>query len=385
MSTHQETEELERIAIIGIAGRFPSASSVEQFWKNLCAGVESVTTFTDEQLLSAGVDPSLLQSLDYVKAGVLLEGVELFDARFFGYTPREAELTDPQHRIFLECAWEALEDAGYDSDRTRHRIGVYVGAGTNSYFHNNVISNMSLMASLNYLQKMMSSDNDYLSTRVSYKLNLKGPSLTIQTACSTSLVATHVACQSLLNGECDMALAGGVLIKAPPIVGYLHQEGSTLSPDGRCRAFDASAKGMMSGSGAGIVVLKRLADALADGDTIRAVIRGSAINNDGAGKIGYTAPSVEGQASVIAEAQALAGVNSDEISYVEAHGTGTVLGDTIEIAGLTKAFRKTSQKKGFCAIGSVKTNIGHLGAAAGIAGVDYGYGGLSKQPDSTRV
>jgi len=366
---HQETDQLDRIAVIGMAVRFPAAPNIEQFWMNLCAGVESVTTFTDEQLLSAGVEPYLVQAPNYVKAGVFLDGVELFDAKFFGYTPREAELTDPQHRVFLECAWEALEDASYDPDRTRLRIGVFAGAGTNSYFQNNLISNLRLMTSLNYLQRMMAADNDFLATRVSYKLNLKGPSFTIQTACSTSLVATHVACQSLLNGECDMALAGGVSIKASQIQGYLYQEGSTLSPDGRCRAFDASAQGMMAGSGAGVVVLRRLADALKDGDCIRAVIPGSAINNDGAAKIGYTAPSVEGQASVIAEAQTLAGVSADEITYVEAHGTGTVLGDPIEIAGLTKAFRRTSQRQGFCAIGSVKTNIGHLGAAAGVAGL----------------
>ncbi len=331
--------------------------------------MESVTTFTDEQLLSAGVDASIVQSPNYVKAGVLLDGVELFDARFFGFTPREAELTDPQARIFLECAWEALEDAGYDADRTRLRIGVFAGAGSNSYFRFNVSPNSNLLASLNYLQELLISDSDFLCTRVSYKLNLRGPSFTIQTACSTSLVAAHVACQSLLNGECDMALAGGISLRIPQIAGHMYQEGSTLSSDGRCRAFDASAKGMMGGSGAGVVVLKRLADAVRDGDSIHAVILGSAINNDGADKIGYTAPGMDGQASVIAEAQALAGVSADDVSYVEAHGTGTVLGDPIEVAGLTRAFRRTSEKNGFCALGSVKTNIGHLDAAAGVAGL----------------
>ncbi|MFZ0962500.1 MAG: beta-ketoacyl synthase N-terminal-like domain-containing protein [Terriglobia bacterium] len=365
----QETDQLDRIAVIGLAGRFPDAPDIEQFRKNLWSGVESVTTFTDEKLLAAGVEPSLVQAPNYVKAVVLLDGVELFDAAFFGYTPREAELTDPQHRVFMECAWEALEDAGYDSDRTGLRIGVFAGTGTNSYFQKNLLSNPHLLSSLNYLQRLMATDNDYLSTRVSYKLNLKGPSLTIQTACSTSLVATHLACQSLLNGECDMALAGGVSIRIPQVAGYLYQEGSVQSSDGHCRAFDASAQGMMSGSGAGIVVLKRLVDALEDGDFVRAVIRGWAINNDGAAKIGYTAPSIEGQASVIAHAQALAGVSADEITYVEAHGTGTALGDPIEVAALTKAFRRTSQRQGFCAIGSVKTNIGHLGPAAGIAGL----------------
>jgi acyl transferase domain-containing protein/acyl carrier protein len=365
---HQETDQLDRIAVIGMAGRFPGAPDVDRFWQNLSAGVESVTTLTDEQLLSSGVEPSLVQSPNYVKAGLPLDGAEFFDAEFFGYTPREAELTDPQHRVFLECAWQAMEDAGYDPDRTPLRIGVYAGAGTNSYFQNNLAGDPHLMKSLNLLQRLMVTDNDYLSTRVSYKLNLKGPGLTVQTACSTSLVATHLACQSLLNGECDIALAGGVSVRFPQTAGYLYQEGSPLSADGRCRAFDASAQGMMPGSGAGVVVLKRLADALRDGDSVRAVILGSAINNDGAAKIGYTAPSVDGQAGAIEEAQALAGVSADEITYIEAHGTGTVLGDPIEIAGLTKAFRRSSQERGSCAIGSVKTNIGHLGAAAGIAG-----------------
>lgn len=365
----EATDQLDGVAIIGMVARFPDAPNLEQFWKNLCAGVESVTSFTDQQLRAAGVAPDLLESHHYVKSGVLLEGIELFDAKFFGFTPREAELTDPQHRIFLECAWEALEDAGYDPDRSKARIGVFAGAGTNNYFRNNLLSNLDLMSSLNHLQQSIAVESDYLATRVSYKLNLKGPSFTIQSACSTSLVATHVACQSLLNGECDMALAGGAFIKVPQVAGYLHQEGSQQSSDGHCRAFDASAKGMVGGSGAAVIVLKRLTDALRDSDCIRAVIRGSAINNDGAEKIGFTAPSVEGQATAIAEAQAMAGVNADDITYIEAHGTGTILGDPIEIAALTKAFRRTSKKMGFCAIGSVKTNIGHLGPAAGVAGL----------------
>jgi len=365
----QEVDQLDRIAVIGMAGRFPDAPSIEQFGQNLCAGVESVTTFTDQQLLAAGVQPKLVQSPNYVKTGVLLEGVDLFDAGFFGYTPREAQLTDPQHRMFLEIAWEALEDAGYDPDSARLRVGVFAGTGANSYLQNNLLSNPDLISSLHYLQKLIATENDYLATRVSYKLNLKGPSLTIQTACSSSLVATHIACQSLLHGECDMALAGGVSLRIPQIAGYLYEQGSTVSSDGRCRAFDASAQGMMPGSGAAVIVLKRLADALEDGDFIRAVIRGSAVNNDGAAKAGYTAPSIEGQTIVVAAAQALAGVSADEISYIEAMGTGTALGDSIEVAALTKAFRRTSRRRGFCAIGSVKTNIGHLGAASGIAGL----------------
>ncbi len=364
---HHDSDELDRIAIIGMAGRFPSAPNLDQFWKNLRDGVECVTAFTDEQMIAAGAEPVELKSKNCVKAGVVLEGVELFDAGFFGYNPRDAELMDPQHRFFLECAWEALEDAGYDANRTQLRIGVFAGVGTNSYFRNNLVLSRQ-MKSLHYLEKLMAADNDFLATRVSYKLNLKGPSLTIQTACSTSLVAIHMACQSLLNGECDVALAGGVSVKVPQIGAYSYEEGSTLSPDARCRAFDASALGMMPGSGAGVVVLKRLTDALTERDSIRAVVCGSAINNDGASKVGYTAPSVGGQAAVIAEAMNLASVSADEISYVEAHGTGTVLGDPIEVAALTEAFRRSSQKTESCGLGSVKTNIGHLGAAAGVAG-----------------
>jgi phthiocerol/phenolphthiocerol synthesis type-I polyketide synthase E len=369
MNQSQDTEHLERIAVIGIAGRFPGAANTEQYWENLCKGIESVARFSDEQLLTAGAEPALLSDPSYVKAGVVLDGVELFDASFFGFSPREAELMDPQHRVFLECAWEALEDAGHVPDSGQGRVGVFAGAGLNTYFLLNITSDRGLMDSWSDLQRMMVIDKDYLATRASYKLNLKGPSITVQTACSTSLVAVHLACQSLLNGECDMALAGGVSIRIPQIAGYRYEEGSIQSPDGHCRAFDADAGGMVLGSGAGIVILRRLEDAVADGDCIRAVIRSSSINNDGADKVGYTAPSVEAQASVIAETHALAGVSAAEVSYVETHGTGTRLGDPIEIAALTKAFRRTTDKTGFCAIGSVKTNIGHLDAAAGVAGL----------------
>ncbi len=369
MSATRDNEQFERIAVIGMSGRFPCAAGIRGFWENLCAGVEAIRSFSDEELLSADIDPVLLRNPSYVKAGVVLDGVELFDARFFGFTPKEAELTDPQHRIFLECAWEALEDAGYDADRNGSQIGVFAGAGLNHYLTSILVSKPEAFTSLNGLQRMITTDKDYLATRVSYKLNLKGPSITIQTACSTSLAAVHLACQSLLNGECDMALAGGVSIRIPQIAGYLYEKDSILSPDGHCRAFDADAHGMVVGSGAGVVALKRLSEAQADGDSIRAVIRSSCINNDGADKIGYASPSVSGQAKVIAASHALAGVNADEITYVETHGTGTSLGDPVEIAALTQAFRKTTQKNGFCAIGSLKTNIGHLDAAAGVAGL----------------
>ena len=369
MKSPLQTDQAEGIAVIGMTARLPGAANVEQFWNNLREGVESVTSFTDDQLLAAGVEPDLLREPNYVKAGILLDGIDLFDARFFGYTPREAELIDPQHRMFLECAWEALEDSGYQPDNTSLRVGVFAGAGVNNYLVHNLFSNPELLRSMNYLQRMMVVDKDYLATRVSYKLNLTGPSFAVQTACSTSLVAVHLACQSLLNGECDMALSGGVSLRIPQIAGYLYEQGSTLSPDGHCRAFDAAAQGMVTGSGAGVVVLKRLADALRDGDNVRAVIRSSAINNDGSAKVGFTAPSVDGQATVIAEAQALAGITADQVEYIETHGTGTTLGDPIEITALTKAFRRTTEKKGFCAIGSVKTNIGHLDAAAVVTGL----------------
>lgn len=357
------------IAIVGMAGRFPGAKNVAEFWRNLRDGVESITRFSDEELIAAGVDPVLLSDPDYVKAWSVLADVESFDAEFFGFAPREAETMDPQHRLFLECAWEALEDAGYDSENSSGPIAVYAGAGTNSYLLHNLQFNGDLIRSPDVLQMIIGSDKDYLTTRVSYKLNLTGPSVTVQTACSTSLVAVHLACQSLLAGECDMALAGGVTIRLPQIGGYLYQEGSIFSPDGHCRAFDARAQGTLWGSGVGIVVLKRLEDALADGDHIYAVIKGTAINNDGALKIGYTAPSIGGQARMIARALAMADVASETVSYIEAHGTGTRLGDPIELAALTQAFRSGTEKKGFCSIGSLKTNIGHLGAAAGVTGL----------------
>ncbi len=364
MNNATNSHLLEGIAVIGMAGRFPGVKNVSSFWQNLCDGVESISAFTDEELINSGVSPELLNDPNYLKVGAILENIDLFDASFFGFNPKEAEITDPQHRLFLECAWEALENAGYDSQRSESRIGVYAGASLNNYQSFNL--NRDQIGAVNTFQKMIGNDKDFLATRVSYKLNLTGPSLTVQTACSTSLVATSLACQSLLNYQCDMALAGGVSVRIPQKAGYLHQEGGILSPDGHCRAFDAKAKGTIIGNGVGVVVLKRLADAIADGDHIYAVIKGSAINNDGSGKVGYTAPSVNGQADVVAEALALAGVEPETISYIETHGSATVLGDPIEISALTNVFRESTDKKGFCAIGSVKTNIGHLDAAAGV-------------------
>ena len=369
MSDYSNAGPLEGIAVIGMAGRFPGASNLTQFWRNLCAGVESVQFFTETELHDSGVPVNLLSHPDYVRAGNLLPDADRFDAAFFGFTPREAEILDPQQRVFLETAWESLENAGYDPERFAGAIGVFAGAGMNHYLLQNLIGRPDVLASVGDYQVMLLNDKDFLTTRAAYKLNLRGPAVTVQTACSTSLVAIHQACQSLLNYGCDMALAGGVSVNPQQGQGYLYQTGMILAPDGHCRAFDADAAGTVGGSGCGVVILKRLADAIADGDRIDAVIRGSATNNDGSQKVGYTAPSVDGQAEVVALAQGVADVSPDSISYIEAHGTGTPLGDPIEMAALTQAFRMGTNRKQFCAIGSLKPNIGHPDAAAGVAGL----------------
>jgi phthiocerol/phenolphthiocerol synthesis type-I polyketide synthase E len=360
---------LNQVAIIGMSGRFPKAKNINDFWHHLQQGNEMISFFSEQELQSAGIDPVVLKNPNFVKANGALEDIELFDAAFFGYTPKQAEIIDPQHRLFLEVAWSALENAGYDSENYDGRISIYGGATISSYFLFNLFFNPELINLVGIDQIRHNNRPDNLTTRIAYKLNLNGSAITVQTGCSTSLVAVHLACQSLLDQECDMALAGGVAISAAQKVGYLYQEGGILSPDGHCRAFDVQAQGTVSGNGIGIVVLKRLADALADKDSIHAVIKGSAINNDGSEKVGYTAPSVNGQAKVIAEALAIARVAPETISYVEAHGTATALGDPIEVAALTKAYRIGTDKKNFCAIGSVKTNIGHLDTASGVAGL----------------
>jgi len=353
------------IALVGLAGRFPGAASVDEFWRNLRNGVESISFFSKEEV-ARHVDADTLDDPAYVRAFGELKDVELFDASFFGYTPREAELMDPQQRLFLECAWEALEHAGYAPGAEQAPIGVYAGVTMNTYLLTNLLANPELAKSAAGLPMKIAGDKDFLATRVSYKLDLGGPSVVVQTACSTSLVAVHLACQGLLSGDCDMALVGGVSVKVPQRAGYLYQQDGIASPDGHCRAFDEKAQGTVGGSGVAIVVLKRLADAIEDGDLIHAVIKGSAINNDGSNKVGYTAPGVDGQAKVIAAAHAMAEVEPESIGYIETHGTGTSLGDPIEIAALTQCFRAATNKKGFCAVGSVKTNVGHLDAAAGV-------------------
>lgn len=353
------------VAIIGISGRFPGSQSVGEFWENLKNGMNLTSCLPD---LDRRKNQEQNQLDNKPKIGSILDDIEQFDADFFGFNPREAEAIDPQHRLFLECAWEALENAGYDTETEARPIGVYAGVGMSTYLLHNLHSNHELMESRGFLQTLVGVDKDYAPTRVSYKLNLKGPSVSVGTACSSSLVAVHLACQSLLSGECDIALASGVSVKVPQNELTLSPE-EIVSPDGECRAFDAKANGTLGGNGVGVVVCKRLEDAIADRDCIYAVIKGSAINNDGALKAGYTAPSQEGQARVIQAAQVMAEVEPETIAYMETHGTGTPLGDPIEIAAMTQAFRVGTEKKGYCAIGSVKTNVGHLDAAAGIVGL----------------
>ncbi|MFL5539223.1 MAG: aminotransferase class III-fold pyridoxal phosphate-dependent enzyme, partial [Longimicrobiaceae bacterium] len=355
------------VAVIGMAGRFPGADDIHAFWRNLRGGVESISSFTREELLEAGVDPALLDHPDFVPVRGELRGADEFDAALFGLTPRDAEILNPQHRVLLECAWAALEHAGYDPARVARPVGVFAGCSTNAYL-SRLESAPELVRAVGPMRLVLGNDRDHLAAGISYRLNLHGPSLVVQTACSTSLVAVHLACRSLLGGECDLALAGGVSVRVPLRNGYLYTPDGILSPDGRCRAFDAHARGSVGGSGAGMVALKRLEDALADGDTVHAVVRGSAVNNDGAGKVGYTAPSVAGQAGVIAGALAAARVDPASVQYLEMHGTGTPLGDAIELKAVGQALARSSAGRR-CAIGSVKPNVGHLDAAAGVAGL----------------
>ncbi len=365
---------MDDVAIIGMAGRFPGARTTREFWRNLKAGVESVSHFQWEELEVR--DPARFsQDPDYVKARSVLDDVDLFDADLFGIYPQEAKLIDPQHRIFLECCWEALEDAGYNPTSDPSLTGVFAGCSPNSYFMRQVaggaryLDEFTEAYQVGFYPAMLGTIADTLATRVAYKLNLRGPALTLLTACSTSLVAVCQASKSLLTYECDQALAGGVSVTFPQKRGYFYQSGGMVSPDGHCRPFDADAQGTVFGSGAGVVLLKRLEDAIRDRDQIYAVIKGAAVDNDGSRKVGFTAPSVEGQERVIAMAQALADVDPSTISYVEAHGTGTPLGDPIELSALSKVFRAVTDAKGFCAIGTAKANVGHLDVASGVTGL----------------
>ncbi|HRL22986.1 MAG TPA: SDR family NAD(P)-dependent oxidoreductase [Alcaligenes sp.] len=371
MTAQNTTTGLE-IALVGMAGRFPGAEDVQTLWERICQGTESVVQYSEQQLRQMGVPDALLQDPDYVRAGIEFDALEQFDAALFAYTPRDAQLLDPQHRVFLECAWHALEHAGYMGDGSAGRaVGVFAGCGASVYLIRHLLAQTPLnerTTVTDMLSLLAGNGPDSLATRVAYKLNLQGPAVAVQTACSSSLVAVHMACQSLLNHECDMALAGGVSLNLLQKGGYLYRNGAIFSRDGHCRAFDAKASGTVLGSGAGVVVLKRLEEAIDDGDTIHAVIKGSAINNDGTQKVGFTAPSIQGQAHVVQAALAMADVPADSIGYIEAHGTGTVLGDPIEVAALTQAFGAPA-RPGSCALGSIKTNIGHLDTAAGVAGL----------------
>ncbi|HEX6498629.1 MAG TPA: SDR family NAD(P)-dependent oxidoreductase [Micromonosporaceae bacterium] len=356
-----------RIAIVGMAGRFPGAGDVATFWRNLCDGVESISFFSKEELIASGVDPELIDNPSYVPARPVLDDIAGFDAGFFGISPRMAALTDPQQRLFLEVCWEALEQSGYCVPEHRGRVGVFGGSNISTYLLGRA-EQLNVGGDVSTYEIIMGNDKDALTTTVSYLFDLYGPSVAVQTFCSTSLVAVHLAVQALRAGDCEMALAGGVSIRVPDRVGHLYGPGGQESPDGHVRTFDANAKGSMFGDGATVVVLKRLSDAIRDRDHIWAVIRGSAMNNDGGLKVGYTAPSVVGQSRVISDAMADAGVTAEDIGYIEAHGTATELGDPIEVAALTRAFGAT-RERGYCPIGSVKTNIGHLDRAAGVAGL----------------
>jgi acyl transferase domain-containing protein len=358
------------VAVIGMSGRFPGAASVPRLWQNLLAGEESLARFSGAQLAEAGVPEEVYRHVDYVPVRGILADVDLFDAELFGIAPREAEIMDPQHRILLECAWEAVESAGY-TGRDR-RVGVFVGTSINTYLWRHLLAVPRLERELGLLPLVLGNEKDHAACRIAYRMGLLGPAVAVQTACSTSLAAVHLACQSLLRGECDMALAGGVTLQLPQNSGYLYDRNGIASPDGHCRAFDANAHGTVGGNGAGLVLLKPLSQALADDDLIHAVILGSAMNNDGGRKAGYSAPSMAGQAEAIRMALDAAGATADTIGYVETHGTGTELGDGIEIAALTEAFRADTDRTSYCGVGSVKPNVGHLDAAAGVTGLIKG-------------
>ncbi|MEI8399572.1 MAG: type I polyketide synthase [Alcaligenaceae bacterium] len=378
-SVHHTAGASQDIAVIGMSCRFPGADDIDTFWKNLAAGVESITFFDDQDLIKSGFSRDVFDRPDYVKASPLISDARGFDAEFFGYSARDAELMDPQQRLFLECAWEAFEVAGYDPTTYPGVTGVYAGAAMNTYLLNNVLPNRALLDSQDDLNVatldsmggfmlMVANDKDYLTTRVSYKLNLGGPSINVQTACSTGLVTVHMACQSLLAGETDLFLTGGASVQSPEHAGHLYQPGMIVTPDGHVRSFDAEARGTIFGSGVGAILLKRLDDAVRDGDHIFAVVKGSAVNNDAGAKVGYMAPSSDGQAIAVAEAIAVANVLPETIGFIEAHGTGTEIGDPIEHDGLAQVFRTQTQATGFCALGSVKTNVGHLQITSGTAG-----------------
>lgn len=356
------------IAIIGLACRLPGAASPTELWELLSAGRSAISRFDAQALDAAGTAPALRQQPNFVPAAGVLPDIELFDAGFFGIPAPEAAVLDPQHRVFLECVWEALEDAGCPLVDGARDIGVYAGASLNAYLIRNLACDPAFLSTPAGFMSLIGNEKDYLATRVAYKFNLHGPAITVQTACSSSLVAVHLAMQSLVLGECDIAVAGGVSVKVPQTAGYLHQDGMPFASDGQCRPFDAAGTGTVFGSGAGVVVLKPLEAAQRDGDHVYAVIRASACNNDGNRKVGFTAPSVDGQADVIRRALALAEVEPGQVSYIEAHGTATPMGDPIEVAALQEAY-EAGPRAAPCALGSIKSNLGHVETAAGVSGL----------------
>lgn len=356
---------LQGVALIGIGVRLPGIRTTKEFWQSLLKGQSTISFFSKDEVLASGIELDVVRNPNYIKAGSYLDNIEYFDAEFFNYSVREAQLMDPQQRLFMECCWEVIEQAGYNPETYKMGIGIFAGANISTYAMN-LLTDSELQKSVDSLRIRHGIGNDYLTTKVSYKLDLKGPSMTVQSACSTSLVAIHQACQSILNGECTMSLAGGTSLITPQKTGYMYQEGGINSQDGYCRPFDRNASGTVFTSGVGVVLLKDLEHALQDGDRIYAVIRGSAVNNDGSSKIGYTAPSFQGQSQVIAEALAFAGIATEEVGYIEAHGTGTKVGDPLEVAALNHAF--DTSKRNYCGIGSLKSNYGHLGTAAGVMG-----------------
>jgi len=369
MNDNTAIENIDSIAIIGMAVRMPGAMNAQQFWENLKTGTESISVFSKEEMLEAGLSPETVNHPNFVAAKGIMDEAELFDANFFGISPREAELMDPQHRVLMECAWAAMEDAGYVPENYPGNIAIFTSAGMNTYLPFNLMSNPHLLEQVGGFELSIYNDKDFVPTRIAYSMNIKGPAIDIGTACSSSLVSTHLACQHLITYQSDMTIVGGITIHLPQKMGHTHEPGAAYSPDSHCRPFDATPSGLIDGNGAAVIILKRLEDALRDGDKIHAIIKGSAINNDGSDKVGYSAPSVNGQAEVILEAQAAAGIDSSSIQYIEAHGTSTPLGDPIEMAGLTQAFRVSTDQIGFCGIGSVKSNIGHVDKAAGLAGL----------------
>ncbi|MEU6853507.1 beta-ketoacyl synthase N-terminal-like domain-containing protein, partial [Actinacidiphila alni] len=367
--TSAPPDAAEAVAVVGMAVRLPGADTPEAFWRNLRAGVESLSTFSDDDLLASGLPPAALDDPARVRTRPVIEGPELFDAAFFGYSPGEAAATDPQHRLFLECAWEALESAGHDPRGfAQDAVSVFAGTGPDSYFLHHLHPHQAAAGpGAGPFQNLLGNSGDFLASRVSFKLDLTGPSVTVQAGCSTSLVAVHLAVQSLLGGESDLALAGGATVYFPQRSGYVYREGGVNSPDGRCRAFDAEAAGTTPGDGVAVLALRRLSDALAEGDPVLGVIRGTAVNNDGAAKAGFTAPAVDPQSDVAAEALAVAGVAPADIDYVEAHGTGTPMGDALEITALTDGY--AGAPTGSCRLGTAKPNVGDTWAAAGAVGL----------------